>query len=373
MISFNDKSLYAKGTCNVLVSNPQTYQVLYQSNKAQSGNITASTNLNEIRAGLGNPIVAMIPSDAGLSVDFTMADFNMIMKARQLGATHTYSAPVWKCVTATADGTTLTVDVATNGIPQAALGMVNPVAFVQEIGAASLTAADGAAYEITPAGVISGFSATAGAQYKVWYHAQNVSAEVATIGSAIDPAVVRFEAQMAVYCNNTGTGTQGTRVGWLYVIIPYLKLQADATVTGDQGTADTTKVSGQAIAYDQTVVSATCTECDSSNLGYYVYVPDDASENIVGLTVVGGVTSVAASSSDQLPILFVMADGSTVRPMDYATGFTYTLDSAPAGTSISASGVITAGAKAGDCDCTVTYAAGEVSLSNISTISVVSA
>ena len=56
MINFTDDRLYVKGTCNVLLSDPVSGNIYFQSDKMSTGNITPSTNLNEIRAGLGNPI-----------------------------------------------------------------------------------------------------------------------------------------------------------------------------------------------------------------------------------------------------------------------------------------------------------------------------
>ena len=358
MINFTDDRLYVKGTCNVICSDVVTGDIYYQTNKMSTGNITPSTSLNEIRAGLGNPIAAMIPSDSGLQVDFEAADFQMWAKAAQLGATLKYAAPVAQCQTVKASSTSLSIDV-TEGTPVAPLGLASPICFVQTVGAESKLVTDGTAYAIdADSGTVSDFVATTDVTYKVWYYVQKPSARVATISSFIDPKVVRFEAQIAVYSNRGGS-SEGTRVGWLYYTIPCLKLQADATITGDQSNNDTTKISGQAIAYDETTVSATCSDCDSSNLGYLVYAPDDAGSDIAGLAVVGGVVTVETSGEAQIPVRIVMADGSLVVPASYETGFEYALDSAPSGTTVSTGGVISAGATAGDCDCTVTYTVGE--------------
>jgi len=359
MINFTDDRLYVKGTCNVICEDVATGDVVYQSNKMSTGNITPSTSLNEIRAGLGNPIAAMIPSDSQLQVDFEAADFQLWAKAAQLGASVTYSAPVPTCQTIKASGASLTINVA-DGAPVAELGADQAYAYIQTVGAASPIATDGIAYPISSSGVISGFTATADVTYKVWYFVEKVTAKKAVISSFIDPKVVRFIAQIAVYSNRGGgAASQGTRVGWLYYTIPYLKLQADATVTGDQSNNDTTKISGQAIAYDENIVSAACTDCDSSDLGYIVYTPDNDTESIKGLAVVGGVVSVKNGETAQIPVYIVMADGSLVTPPSYATGFTYAL--ATGGStyaSVSDSGVIT-GSSVGDTECTITYEVGD--------------
>lgn len=372
MINFTDDRLYAKGTCNVILSDVVTGDIYYQTNKMSTGSITPSTNLNEIRAGLGNPIAAMIPSDSSLAVDFDAADFSIWAKSAQLGATLSYSAPVPTCQTVTASGAQLSITVA-DATPVAPLGLSDVVCYVQTVGAASLIGTDGTAYGLDPAsGAITGFTATAGTQYKVWYFINKPSARMAKISSFIDPKVVRFEAQIAVYSNRGGQ-SEGTRVGWLYYTIPCLKLQGDATVSGDQSNNDVTKISGQAIAYDAAVVSDTCTDCDSSTLGYMVYAPDNASESISGLTVFGGVVEVESGESAQVPVRFVMADGSTARPGSYSQGFTYALTGAPGGTTVSTDGVITAGSTAGDCDLTITYTDGANSYTCLVSVSVVTA
>lgn len=372
MISFTDERLFAKGTCNVICSDPNNGDIYYQTNKISVGNITPSTSLNEIRAGLGNPIAAMIPSDSGLQVDFEAADFQMWAKAAQLGATLNYGAPVQICQTVTASGAELAIDVA-EGVPVAPVGLSAPIAYVQTVGSASLVAVDGAAYPIDPTtGVISDFTAVSAAKYKVTYYTQKTSARIAKISSFIDPKVVRFDAQIAVYSNRGGQ-SEGTRVGWLYYTIPYLKLQADATITGDQSNNDTTKISGQAIAYDSTIVSETCSDCDSSMLGFFTYVPDDAGDMIQGLVILGGVIDVVTSGTAQVKPLILMQDGSTVVPGSYSTNFTYEVPDGQSVATVSDAGVITAGNSAGDTEVTVTYTEGEEEYTVVANVSVTAA
>ena len=357
MISFTDDRLYAKGTCNVICSDVNNGDILYQSNKVTTGNITPSVNLNEIRAGLSNPIATMIPSDSSLQVDFEAADFQIWAKAAQMGAALSYSAPVQTCQIVTASTSSLSIDTS-DGAPVAPFGYSEAFCFVQTVGAESKLLNDGVAYPISSAGAIDNFVATASTKYKVTYYKENVGARKAVISSFIDPKVVRFEAQIAVYSNRGGT-SEGTRVGWIYYTIPYLKLQADATITGDQSNNDTTKISGQALAYDSSIVSDACSDCDAATLAYLVYVPDDTSEEILGIAVLGGAVSLPKSSSLQLTPYIVMADKSIVIPKDFATGFTYDMTTGITGTSVSSAGLITSGTTAASGECTITYTVGE--------------
>lgn len=373
MIKFTDDRLYAKGTCNVILENVSTGDIVYQSDKIMTGSVNPSTNLNEIRAGLGNPIACMIPSDSSLAVDFDAANFDLWAKSAQLGIPVTFSAPVPTCQTIKANSEALTIDV-TEGAPVAELGASEAHCYVQKVGSGSLVAVDGTAYPISASGVVSGFTATVDATYKVWYFVQKATAKKAVIKSLIDPMVVRCLIQIAVYSNRgQGAASNGTRVGWLYYTIPYLKLQADAAISGDQSNNDVTKISGQAIAYDEEIVTATCSDCDTSDLGYIVYVPDNASGLVQGLAVIGGVVTVTNGSTAQIPVKIVMVDGSLVDPADYSANFTYTLaEGGDSYASVSTAGVVT-GSAVGDTEVTIEYEEGEETFECVSNVSVVTA
>ena len=356
MISFTDKKLYVKGTCQAQLSDPCTGDIVYASNKFQTANITTSVTMGEIRGGMGNAVAAILPSDSALNVEFTAADFSIAAKAAQLGATLAYGAPVSECQTVAATGTNISVDVFSGGEPVAPIGFASPICYVQEIGATGTIATTGKAYPIDISGGISGFTATAGKQYKVYYFVNSPTAQMATISSLFDPKVLYFQAQMPVFSNESCAGeNEGTRVGWLYVIVPRLKLGANGGIVGDATNPDTTSISGQAVAFDDTVVSAECSDCEAGKMAYYIYVPDNGSASIIGLAVVGGLVEVAASGTAQIPVRFVMENGQLVAPSSYATGFTYTASGQPTGTTVSNRGVITAGATAGDFEVSVSY------------------
>lgn len=372
MISFEGtQRLYLKGICNV-ICNDDDGNVVYQSNKFNTGSITASVSLNEIRAGLGNPIAAIIPSDSALQVEFTAADFSLWAKAAQVGATLSYSAPAPKCETITASGTTISV----TGSPVAQLGFSSAFCQVQEVGAASSVYGNGTAYAFGGANgkTVQGFTATPGKKYKVWYFTQDNNAQVATLGSMFDPKIVHFTAQMAVY-SNEGTANEGTRVGWLYAVVPYLKLNADATITGDQANNDTTMISGQAIAYDASVVSEACSDCDQSTLAYYIYVPDNHTSNIKGLAVIGGSMTVPIGGEAYVPVKIVMADGSLVTPRDLSStgGFTWATNPASSSSvSVNTEGKVTVSGSASTSttvEVVGTYTGGYTVVANVNVVS----
>lgn len=358
MISFTKKSLFAKGTCMVQLANTTTGEIMYSGNKFQTSNIQSSVSLGEIRGGLGSGIVAIIPAESSLTVDFAAADFDLRAKAMQMGATVQAGAPAPVCEVVTASGTTLTLEMP-NGAPVAQIGYNKIFGYVQVVGQESAMSVDGVPYEINPTtGEIQGFHATSGTQYKVWYFVQKASAELATISTSMAGAVCHFTAQIAVYSNESGQSgnNTGSRVGWLYVIIPRLKFDGTGGgLEGDQTTAIQTQLRGTALASDSGVVSATCADCADNIFGHYLYVPDQDAGVFTGLAVVGGVVSVPTSQSAQIPVRLVAQNGDLAIPGSYEEGFSYKLNGAPTGTQVSASGVITAGSTEGDATCTVTY------------------
>lgn len=340
MITFTDERLYVKGTCNAVLYDIATNDVVYQSSKMEVGTVIPSAKTTEVRSGLGNPVAAVIVTDPSLKIEFEAADFQLWAKSAQIGANLSYGAPIQSTQVITATGNTLSVDIS-KGVPSAPYGYSTPFCFIQKGGAESKILNDGVAYAIdSTTGAIPQFEATAGTEYKVTYYVNNIGAKKAVIGSFANPKVVRFECQIAVYSSRNGT-SKGTRAGWIYYTIPCLKLQAEAEVTGDQATADTTKISGQAMAYDMGESYDAADERKYPTLAYLVYVPDDATDGIQGIVVFGGTVYATVNEPIQLPIYFIMADGSIAKPTNYAD-FNYIIPEQYApDITISSQGIIT--------------------------------
>lgn len=352
---FTDPYLYLKFAESVTLSDPATGDIVYYSNKPTDVNINPSVSMGEIRAGVGNPVVAVIPSDTNLPVEITAADFSLKMRAYQAGALHGYGAPTLICADIQASGTSITVPVATYGTPVAGQGFDAAYCYVQTVGAGSKILSDGVSYPISSAGVISNFTASSGTTYKVWFWVNKASTEYTTLTSIFDPAVLNCRVTMPVFANEKGASTQnGTRIGTLVIVIPYLKLGANAGVVGSSSANSTTSISGMAISYDEAVIQAGCNACAdaAANLAHYLYVPCDDSDMIEGMYILGGVVELPKSSSEQVyPKLEV--NGASVTP-DPAF-LSYELTGAPSGTTVSSSGLISSGSTAGSGTLTVTY------------------
>lgn len=367
MITFTNPYLYAKGTCNVVVSDPATGNIDYQSSKVQTNQLTTSVDTGAIRAGLGNGIAIQLASDATVDLALTAADFNLAGRGLQVGSTPFYSAPAPVCESVTATGETLTVS-QTAVAPQ---GYNKVLAYVTEVGAANPIGTAGIAYTINDSGEVVGFSATEGTAYMVYYWVQNASAQQLTIYAQFAPAVKHVTAQIAVYSTEgSNAGNRGSQVGWLYYIIPRMQFAGNATTSGDQTAAATTELSGTALTYEAAAATGVCTDCATPELAYMIYVPFDATEGIAGMAVVGGQVTVPVSTTKQIPVKLFMADGTLVQP-DYST-LTFTATGAPSGTTVGEhTGVVTAGDTAGDFDVNITLT-DNTDISTVVSVSVVS-
>ena len=355
---FTDEYKISKFAESVTVSRPGSGEVLYYSNKLTEANGSTSVTMGEIRAGVGNPIVAVIPSDSNASVEITDINLSLAMRAYQTGGLHGYSAPTLVCAKITASGESISISNDLNGTPVAGQGFDKAFAYVQTVGEGSTVLGDGTPYEInlSSGNAVTGFTATSGKTYLVWYWVNKATTEYTTILANIDPAVVNLRLVYPVYSNVKEDGT-GTRIGSLVVVYPLLKFSGNAGINGSQSANATTSISGTAISYENAVVGSDCPSCtdQSAALVHYLYVPcDDSDVSIDGMYLLGGEVTVAKSSTATLPFMLIV-NGYPVEPdpakMSYATGGTL-----PAGTSVNTTtGVITAGSNAGSFTVTATY------------------
>ena len=373
MLRFTDPKLFLKGTAQAYLQDPTDNSIVYYSDKFQTANVATSVTTGEIRAGVGNPIVMMIPTDGGMTVNFVAADFNLFAKAAQTGAKLTAGGSVMVCQNVQANGTTLTIDVS-GGTPVAAPGATDAVAFVQEVGASSPVATGGIAYPITAAGAITGFTATNGKTYKVWYHITRANAQVAAIPSLIDPKLLRFTAIMPVYSTTGGSANEGTHVGNLTIVVPALKLGGDqGGINGDQTGNDTTSITGQALAYDAATIDGSCEDCGGTGnvFAYYIYTPCDITSGIDGIRgQLGGAVSVAADGTVQLEPAVIV--GNTLNRNVPVSDFTFTSSSTGTATVGEHTGIVS-GVTEGSAEITVTYTVGSTTYTDYVNVTVTGA
>lgn len=336
---FSVEYMISKFAESVTVSRPLSGEVLYYSNKLTEATGTTSVTMGEIRAGVGNPIVAVIPSDSNATLEITDVNLSLAMRAYQTGGLHGYGAPTLVCQDIVATSNILKITTTTLGVPVAGQGFSEPFAYVQEVGAESTLSGDGVPYAINASTyAVTGFSAQSGKTYKVWYWVNAATTEYATVLANIDPTVVNVRLVYPVYSNVKEDGT-GSRIGSLVVVYPFLKLNGSAGITGNGSSNATTSISGTAISFEESIVQAGCGACSdgSADLVHYLYVPCSNSANAIqGMYLLGGEFHVSEGEIVRVPFM-LMVNGYPVEPDpalmtyvssgDLPTGTTFNADS----------------------------------------------
>lgn len=365
MVNLNNQYLYAKGTCDVVVRDIVTGDVDYQSNKVQTNQFTTTADMGAIQAGIGNTTAINIPHNSAVNLTLTNADFSMEARAMQVGAGIAYNGVGPVCEVLTGTNGVLTV----TEMPAAPYGYNINICNVVESGAVN---APGTAYVIDAATKqVQGFTAVAGKSYTVTYFSENAVNKYFNISARFTPAIKHVTVHIAVYsAAGAQSATQGTQVGDLYIIVPRMQFSGKADVDGSQTNAVTTDLSGTALTYDDAVAAGACSCAATSGLAQVLYVPvADTTDDIVGLAIIGGVIALTAGDEAQVPVKYVMKNGTLVNP-DY-TALTYTIPTAGQSyAEVSETGLITAKA-AGDTELTVALAS--PALSAVANVTVASA
>lgn len=371
MIKFTDPRLYVQGVGRAIMLDPSTGDIKFFSDKFQDGNITVSADDGLVSAGIGNAPAIFIPTNPNVQVSVTAADYNEYAKAAAVGGIISAAAPVMTCQTVNATGASISINVA-NGTPVAGPGMEDVVCYVQEIGAASPIAHDGAAYAVDAStGAISGFTATNGKSYLVTYFVSQANATMTTITTNVKGEVVTFILQRPIYTNVDAKTNKGDLWGMLYEIVPRLQLMPDgAANSGNQNSPTTTVITGRGISYDDETVTAGCGNCslNGAPLMYRVIVPCDKNAGIDGiLGALGGVVTLASDGTAQLhPAVIVGGKLSYSTP---ASDFTYTSSATGVATVGEHTGTV-AGVSAGDAQITIEYTVGTTTYQDIIDVTV---
>lgn len=349
--NFGNPNLFVKGSVEQILRDPATGNIVAYDNLASATAINYTFNAQEVTGGFGNRLLAVIPDTTRLSGTYTSQGFSLVHRALVTGGTLSYNAvcPVCESVTVS-DGTSVKV----TGTPALAYGQpatdTEAWCTVRESGSAQYS---GESYGIDlGTKTVNGFTAQSGKTYEVFYFSANASAQALAIPAAGVPAVVHLTQKWGIYAKQNGSVSQSTLWGYLYLVVPRASLNGDAGIDGDQTTNTTTQYGWSALTDDSQDVMA-CADCaaPANNMAYYIIVPcADTLEMVQALVVAGGSAAVGVGKSAQIPVRYLMPDGSTVQP-------TYTDLSYESGNSgvatVNASGQVE-GVSDGDTQVTVT-------------------
>lgn len=309
----NNSPLYVKGTAEMWLHNTVTRDLEAYTNKVNTANFNSSVNVEDVRAGLGAPVVAQLTDSAGFTGEVNSADFSMEARKLVTGGTLKYNgtAPIKENITATS--TTLTV----SRQPVSAYGEASSNETY-----ACYVGNDGVNYGVNPATKeIQNFTATVGQTYCVLYYTEIASAKELTIPSSFNPSVCSVTVKMAVYSGQGTSERNSSRWGYLYVYIPRASFaNGSLDVSGSQTESTTSSWNFSALAYEEADV--TCSECadDNSVFGYMVLVPcgvNAALSAVKGLIISQAspaLQDLEVGKQAQTPVFYYMDNGELVTP-----------------------------------------------------------
>ena len=330
-IRLGDANTFLKGMVEQIYYDPTSGNIIGYDNVATDGAIETQVNLQEITGGFGNPVVGIIPDSTRMTGSYTSAAFSLHTRKLITGGNLKYGGVSPVCETITAVGTTLTVTKTPAKHYAQPLADEKAWCYVKPVGAAGYL---GTNYGVDITTKIVNYTAVAGQSYEVFYFVENSSAQVLELPDMFNPSVVTISQKYGVYAKQNSSVSHGTLQGYMYVVVPRAVLNGNAGVSANQTDAATTDGSWMALSPDQN--SLVCDDCASSTktFAYYIYVPCGGETAAVEeLAVIGGGVSVKATETAQIPVVYVMPDGSTQTPtytnLTYAIGVTPAVDGTP--------------------------------------------
>lgn len=294
--------IYAKGTMDVWLFNPYTFDLDYYSDKVQTNSLTTSVNMGEINGSLRNPVLLNLPDSAALELEITNAVSTLDSRKMSVGGEMTYNGIYPVIETITASEGELTV----GATPAAPYGTSAAYCFIDK---------SGTAYTIdTGTNKINNFTAEIGKTYCVRYFSRAASARQLMVDSAFNPDVEICMIRIPLYTAAVGSSAKyGTRWGDRYIWIPRLQNRGEINVNGSQTDADAETLRFRALPYEEALDEGICLDESSFALAYMVDLPIEGPWALVeGIAVPGGGVTVPLYKTVKVPFVYVMSDGSLV-------------------------------------------------------------
>jgi len=331
---------YGKGALEMEIFSPSTHDLVYWSNKLQSGNLETTMNAGEIFGGIGNALAIAIPDGQQFNLTITAADLSLDAASLNVGQPIKYgglirlrepSAPVSGVITLLG-----------NAVPHLGNNTGTSFAWVH-----------GKAYPVDPnTRELVGFVADNDDPICVEYWIQSETAQQLDINTSFSPMIGIAYLYQPLYTTETSDLDQGSRAGTDIICIPRFQLNGDISRAIDQATASTTVLSGRALSYDEGIAAGSVCETSIGKLGYIVreLYGKDLYAMVTGLAVVGSL-SLAEGANMQIPLKLVMQNGSLTQPT--FSDFDFAIDDTSTAT-ISLTGLIS-GLQAGTTTITITH------------------
>lgn len=313
-ITMGNPNLFVKGMVEVIVTDPETGNIIGYDNVASESAVNTSVNMGEITGGFGNPLLINIPDTTRISGSLTSQAFSLQQRALMTGGSVTQTGVVSYCETITATGTTLTV----TKNPVKAYGQnesdTNGWCYVREHGAATYP---GTNYEIdlTTKNVVN-FTATSGTQYDVFYFVDLLGSQVLALQSSFNPAVATIRLKYGVYSKTNNSVSHGTLVGYLYFVVPRAQFTGDAGIGANQTSNSTTSYDWVALMPDNNMMDCSNCGANSQDYAYYIYAPcGDQSGNVKSFITLGPVFVEQGQTVDLRKYVYALMKNGDVVPV----------------------------------------------------------
>lgn len=355
----NYSAVFSKGISEAFLTDPTTGDLLLYDKMFKEGGISQSKNDGAVEGGLYNELLAIIPDTVRETGTLTAADYSLEARGFAMGSEVSYNGTMMYSESIVATSTILTV----TRQPVAAYGESSDDTYYW-----AYVGQDGVNYGVDPETLqIQDFVATVGTTYCVAYYIQSPSARVLATPTAWMPKIATLTIKTPLYSQNGSSLSSSNLWGIKYRIFPRVQLTGgDSSDTMSQTEADTTSWDFSALAYDPTTQE--CSECasDTTVYSYTIIVPCEGDAALVESIVVSGDgVSISAGDTAQIPVYYVMPDGSLITPT--YSDLTYTSADTSVAT-VSTDGIVT-GVASGETTITITVTA-KTSLTTTCTVTV---
>lgn len=353
---FGDPNLFVQGIAELYVFDANGNVINYD-NVLSEGSMSATQDAGEITGSIGNPLLINIPHSSRLGGTLTSQAFSLRQRALQTGGELKKNGivPVFEASVAVGANETLT-------LPNFAT--VPPVrhyaqrsddtyawCYIHKSGSTEYTASN-VGVDIT-SGAVQATGLTAGDLYDIQYFTAPATADQLDIPSNYMPQVASLMLKYGVYSKQNDAITNGSICGYLFVYVPKAQFTGDSGLSASQTSNATTSYDWQALVdNDNLPDSVDFRNCknSASPYGFYVYCPcGNIEDSVDSLFVRGGSISVKKDASMQIPVFYLMKDGTVAQPSYSA--LTYT-SATPATATVDTKGVVT-GKQAGNTNITI--------------------
>lgn len=345
---FGDPNLFVKGIAEVKITDAQGNIIGYDT-VASEGSVTSSVNLGEITGGIGNPLLITIPDTTRLSGTLTSQAFSLRQRAMISGGTIQNNGVVEVVEQGVVPvGGKLTIPNLAEYPPARAYTQnaddTYGLCYVRLTGATEYTG-ENVGIDLTTGEVQGNYT---GASYDIFYFTTVATAKVLDLPSNFTPQVAGLTYKYNVYSKQGEAVTNGSLSGYLYLVVRYAQFTGDAGISASQTANATTSYDWQALAnIDNVPAASDFRNCGNSSApyAYYVYVPcGQVTDQVEGLFVVGGGVTVAKGAKVQLPVKYLLKDGTVAQPVYSSLNY---VSAAAATAKVDATGVIEGVAQGG--------------------------